>query len=68
MKEKKFRLTKIKEIQMKTIIIYYFPLTDLLRLKPKAVAQIGEGATMLSQTTGRSVIWYILFGNTYQKL
>lgn len=54
MKKKKFRLTKIKEIQMKTTIIYSFPLTDLLRLKPKAVAQIGEGAIMLSQTTGRS--------------
>lgn len=32
---------------MKTTIIYYIPLTDLLRLKPKAVAQIGEGAIML---------------------
>lgn len=53
---------------MKTTIIYHFPLTDLLRLKPKAGAQIGEGAIMLSQTTGRSVIWYIPFGNTYQKL
>lgn len=66
--KKKFRLTKIKETQMKATIIYYFLLKDFLRLKQKAMPQIGEGANVLSQTTGSSVIWYILSGNIYQKL
>lgn len=62
-------LTKVKKILMKTTIIYYFLLTDLLKLKLTVVPPFGDTVAVLSQTTTvRSIIWHVLSGYTYQKL
>ena len=57
----------IREMQVKTIIMYYFTLVRMASIKSLQIKNAGEGVEKRepSYTVGRNVNWYSHYGNQY---
>ena len=57
----------IREMQVKTIIMYYFTLVRMASIKSLQIKNAGEGVEKKepSYTVGRNVNWYSHYGNQY---
>ena len=61
------KLLIIREMQVKTIIMYYFTLVRMASIKSLQIKNAGEGVEKRepSYTVGRNVNWYSHYGNQY---